>query len=110
MKFIFLSGFSGSGKDTVADELVSFGYVKYAFAQPIKENVAKILSIPVEWCSSQEKKATHKTMNGMTLREYIIDVAEREKEGPRSLGKKSGAANQIFYSQASRLFRLAQFT
>ena len=102
MKFIFLSGFSGSGKDTVADQFVLMGYVKYAFAQPIKENVANVLSIPVEWCSSQEKKATHKTMNGMTLREYIIDVAERErKKDPEVWAKR--VAQQIKYSTAKQV-------
>lgn len=102
MKFIFLSGFAGSGKDTVADQIVSMGYVKYAFAQPIKENVADLLSIPIEWCSDQEKKASYKTTNGMTLREYIIDVAERErKKDPEVWAKKT--AQQIKYSTAKQI-------
>jgi len=102
MKFIFLSGFAGSGKDTVADQLVSMGYVKYAFAQPIKESVSNVLSIPLEWCSDQEKKATYKTTNGLTLREYIIDVAERErKKDPEVWAKK--IAQQIKYSTAKQI-------
>jgi dephospho-CoA kinase len=102
MKFIFLSGFAGSGKDTVADQLVSMGYVKYAFAQPIKQSVANTLSIPVEWCSDQDKKATYKTTSGMTLREYIIDVAERErKKDPEVWAKK--IAQQIKYSTAKQV-------
>lgn len=102
MKFIFLSGFAGSGKDTVADQLALMGYVKYAFAQPIKETVAKTLSIPVEWCSDQEKKATYITMSGMTLRECLIDVAERErKKDPEVWAKK--IAQQIKYSTAKQI-------
>ena len=54
MKFIFLSGFSGSGKDTVADLIVhEFNYVKYTFAYPIKESVSTALGIPTAWCSDQ---------------------------------------------------------
>jgi dephospho-CoA kinase len=102
MKFIFLSGFAGSGKDTVADELVTMGYMKYAFAQPIKETVSKILSIPIEWCSDQEKKATYKTSSGIKLREYIIDVAEKErKKDPEVWAKK--IVQQIKYSTAKNI-------
>lgn len=98
MKFVFLSGFSGSGKDTVADILVKdFNYVKYAFAQPIKESVSTALSIPTAWCSDQEKKATFKTAKGLTLREHIIQVAERERaRDPEVWAKK--IVQQIKYS------------
>ena len=78
MKFIFLSGFSGSGKDTVADLIVhEFNYVKYTFAYPIKDSVSTALGIPTAWCSDQEKKSTYMTPKGLTLREHIIQVAER---------------------------------
>lgn len=80
MKFIFLSGFSGSGKDTVADLLVKdHGYVKYSFAEPIKETVSTNLSIPTAWCSDQDKKANYITSKGITLRQHLILIAERER-------------------------------
>jgi predicted kinase len=98
MKFIFLSGFSGSGKDTVADQLVKdYNYVKFAFAQPIKDSVSTALAIPTAWCSDQEKKATYKTAKGLTLREHIIQVAERERaRDPEVWAKK--VVQQIKYS------------
>ena len=98
MKFIFLSGFSGSGKDTVADLIVdNFNYVKYTFAYPIKESVSTALGIPTAWCSDQEKKATYMTPKGLTLREHIIQVAERERaRDPQVWAKK--VVQQIKYS------------
>ena len=43
MPIIGLSGYKGSGKDTVADFLCEkYGFIKYGFADPIKE-IAKIM-------------------------------------------------------------------
>lgn len=56
MTLIGLTGFKGSGKDTVARFLVQQGgFKRYAFADPLKEAVAAMLRWPVEALHSEAK-------------------------------------------------------
>ena len=78
---ILLSGWSQSGKDSVAKILVeSYDFQRFAFADPIKEDVAASHKIPVEWCHDQKKKAELLGDTGRTLREEIIRVAEGARQ------------------------------
>ena len=74
---VLLSGWSQSGKDSVAKILVeSYTFQRFAFADPIKEEVASAHKIPLEWCHDQKKKAELLEGTDKTLREEIIRVAE----------------------------------
>ena len=77
---VLLSGWSQSGKDSVAKILVeSYTFQRFAFADPIKEEVAAAHKIPLEWCHDQKKKSELLGSTGRTLREEIIRVAENER-------------------------------
>ncbi len=83
---ILIAGWAHAGKDSVAKILVeSYEFQKVAFADPIKQQVARDLEIPLEWCYDQEKKASLLPNNPeRTLREELIRVAE----GARSTDKE----------------------
>jgi dephospho-CoA kinase len=75
MKIILLAGFAGSGKDTVASILVNQkGYTRFAFADPIKEEMAAELNQPLELFHSVEGKKQF--VLGKTLREHCISHGE----------------------------------
>jgi hypothetical protein len=98
---ILISGWAHAGKDSVAKILVeSYDFQKIAFADPIKQQVARDLDIPLEWCYDQERKAALLPNNSeRTLREELICVAEAaratDKEvWARSIGEKIQKAIQ----------------
>lgn len=78
----------------------SYDFQKIAFADPIKQQVARDLDIPLEWCYDQERKAALLPNNSeRTLREELICVAEAaratDKEvWARSVGEKIQKAIQ----------------
>lgn len=72
MYVLFLSGWSGAGKDTVAFLLERlYGFQRVAFADPLKEIVANELEVPVALLHTQEGKAT-RLPNGETIRDVLI--------------------------------------
>lgn len=72
MFILFLSGWSGAGKDTVAFLLEKlYNLQRVAFADPLKEIVADELGVPVTVLHTQEGKAT-KLANGETIRDVLI--------------------------------------
>jgi hypothetical protein len=92
---IMISGWAHSGKDSVAKTLVeSYDFQKLAFADPIKQQVAKEQSIPLEWCYDQVKKSGPLESDpSRTLRDELIRVGEEaRKEDPdvwaRQIGEK----------------------
>jgi hypothetical protein len=87
---VLLAGWSQSGKDSVAKILVeSYEFERFAFADPIKEEVATNHTIPLEWCHDQKKKAELLGSTGRTLREEIIRVAEEaRRDDPGCWAKK----------------------
>ena len=98
---ILISGWVHAGKDSVAKILVeSYEFQKIAFADPIKQQVARDLEIPLEWCYDQERKAALLPNNPeRTLREELIRVAEgartTDKEiWARAVGEKIQKAIQ----------------
>ena len=68
---LLLSGWSGAGKDTVADFLTRYGFTKLAFADSLKEIVAKEFQFPLEWTKTQEGKRTI-LPSGKSVRELLI--------------------------------------
>jgi hypothetical protein len=98
---LLISGWAHAGKDSVAKILVeSYDFQKIAFADPIKQQVARDLEIPLEWCYDQERKAALLPNNSeRTLREELIRVAEAaratDKEiWARAVGEKIQRAIQ----------------
>lgn len=76
-----LSGWAGSGKDTTANYLVEHkGYTRMAFADVLKNHIAKTRNIPREWMDTLEGKS--RIVGDKTVREYLIQdgQAAREKD------------------------------
>jgi hypothetical protein len=72
MKVILLSGWSTSGKDTVGKILEKHHRaILFAFADVLKEIVAKEFMFPVGWAYTEEGKNTILS-NGKTIREMLI--------------------------------------
>lgn len=84
---ILISGWAHAGKDSVAKILVeSYEFQKVAFADPIKQQVARDLDIPLEWCYDQERKAALLPNNSeRTLREELIRVAEGARAADKEI-------------------------
>ena len=90
-----ISGWAHSGKDSVAKTLVeSYDFQKLAFADPIKQQVAREQGIPLEWCYDQVKKSGPLESDpSRTLREELIRVGEEARKGDpdiwaRQIGEK----------------------
>ena len=88
---ILISGWAHAGKDSVAKILVeSYDFQKIAFADPIKQQVARDLDIPLEWCYDQERKAALLPNNSeRTLREELICVAEAARATDKEVWARS---------------------
>jgi hypothetical protein len=88
---ILISGWAHAGKDSVAKILVeSYDFQKIAFADPIKQQVARDLDIPLEWCYDQERKAALLPNNSeRTLREELIRVAEAARATDKEVWARS---------------------
>ena len=72
MFILFLSGWSGAGKDAAASILQHrYGFQRLAFADPLKLIVADELGVPLEMLHTQEGKST-KLPNGETIRDVLI--------------------------------------
>lgn len=84
---ILISGWAHAGKDSIAKILVeSYDFQKIAFADPIKQQVARDLDIPLEWCYDHEKKASFLPNNSeRTLREELIRVAESARASDKEI-------------------------
>ena len=82
MKIILLSGWAGSGKDTVADYLVTkHGYKKFAFATPLKDLAAEVYKFPRELADSQDGKRQlwRVGYSKKTIRQILLHVARIDK-------------------------------
>lgn len=101
MKIVLVSGFAGAGKDTFANVLCKHkGYRRFAFADPIKEQIAESLDVNLQWLHSPVGK--QKVVAGKTLRQHCIDLGESErKKDPEVWGKQ--IAQQIQESNCEKV-------
>jgi dephospho-CoA kinase len=75
---ILLSGWAGSGKDTVAEILVNdHGFQRFAFADPLKEDVSRRTGIPIAIFHDPEHKDLPWSgrRDGKSPRDLLIDRA-----------------------------------
>jgi hypothetical protein len=77
MFIILISGYSGSGKDTLADLFLPMGFKKYAMADSLKTFTAERHGFSFALTQSQEGKATiiksTLTHKEVTVRQLLID-------------------------------------
>lgn len=101
MKIVLVTGWVGSGKDTFANVLVKHkGYRRFAFADPIKEQIAAEHNVPLELLHTQSGKQT--VVNGKTLRQHCIDLGEsKRREDSEHWGKQ--IAKQIKESRCEKV-------
>lgn len=82
MILLLLNGWSGAGKDAVAGLLQERGFQRLAFADPLKEIVAKELGLPLDTLHSQEGKQ-RMLPSGKTVRQMLIQRGqELRKDNP----------------------------
>jgi hypothetical protein len=82
MRIIILTGWSESGKDTVADILVdNYGFTKYAIADPLKDLCSELYGFPRELADTQEGKRTLWTVGykTKTIRELLLETAKLDR-------------------------------
>lgn len=80
---VMLSGWMGSGKDTVGNYLCNtFGMKRLAFADALKTKLSTEYNIPIEWMYSEQGKATFVDRYQKTVRQLLIDfgMGERAKD------------------------------
>lgn len=73
-----LSGYVGSGKDTVGNALE--GYQRLAFADTLKEDCSKIYNIDITYFYDREKKDKMYEEIGMKPRELLIMHATQKRK------------------------------
>lgn len=79
MKIIWLSGFAGAGKDTVASILVKkYDYHRVAFADHLKDFTAELYGFDRALCDTNEGKKTV-VLNGNTVRDLLIKESAEAK-------------------------------
>lgn len=91
MIVILLSGWSGSGKDTVGQILqTKWSLYQTAFAKPLKQMICEEFSIPFEWTQTQEGKQKKDPRTQKTVRELLVQRGQEiraEKNDPGYFGK-----------------------
>lgn len=86
MKILLLSGWSNSGKSTVAEILSErHGAKVFAFADALKKIVAEEFQFPFQWTQTQEGKQ-RLAPNGKTVRELLIQRGQEIRAEKNDLG------------------------
>jgi hypothetical protein len=82
MKVIALTGWSGAGKDTLADILAMQGCVRFAFAEPLKDLASKLFGFPRDWADTQEgkRKLWRVGYTEKTIRDILLTLAKLDRE------------------------------
>jgi hypothetical protein len=87
MKVYLLSGWSGSGKDTLGRILIErYNFQRFAFADVLKEMVAAEFGFPVEWAHTETGKQTVISDAGKTVRQLLIQRGQEIRNEKGDLG------------------------
>jgi hypothetical protein len=87
MKIYLLSGWSGSGKDTVGSILIqTYGFQRFAFADILKQMVATEFGFPVELAHTEAGKNTVISSTGKTVRQLLIQRGQEIRNEKGDLG------------------------
>lgn len=86
MKIVLLSGYSQSGKSTVANLLTErYGAIQFAFADELKAIVAEEYSIPLSLTQTQEGKQQMLSC-GLRVRDVLIKRGQEIRAEKQDLG------------------------
>jgi len=69
-----LTGYKGSGKDTVADHLVEYGFVRWSFADKLREVCSDVFNIPMNYFTDRDLKEKKIEKFNMSPREILIHI------------------------------------
>lgn len=80
-KIVLLNGPAGSGKDTIAQKMIAFGYEQCEFKESLFEIAYKVSGVcPFVWHSRYEDRVLKETpweaLGGLTQRELLIKISE----------------------------------
>lgn len=81
-QLIFITGYAGSGKDTIGNYLVkNYDFKKYAFADILKKRFCLLYNIPLYLLYTQKGKKKIMNINGvnLSLREHLIIYAQHQR-------------------------------
>ena len=83
VEVVLLCGWSGSGKDFIADCFTHYGFSKLSFACELKKIVAMKYNIPIEMTYTQEGKRQRVEGTEKTVRDLLIQEGQeiRSKKG-----------------------------
>ncbi len=84
MRILMLSGYAGSGKDTLGAGLVrQRGYTRVCIASGLKKIAAERMCFPLEWCESLEGKRkpilVDSGRKSTTVRDLLIKIGTHER-------------------------------
>ena len=79
-RIIWLSGWAGAGKDTIAAFLGNFGYTRVAFADSLKDIVAETYGFQRCLCDTHEGKNMIISSAALTVRQILIKESAAAKE------------------------------
>jgi dephospho-CoA kinase len=82
MKVIALTGWSGSGKDTLGQILAQQGCALFAFAAPLKDTASELFGFPRGWADTQMGKRTAWRVgyDTLTIRDILLRFAKLDRE------------------------------
>lgn len=78
MKFVLLTGYAGSGKDTVGSVFQNYGFKRYAVADMLKYYSSEKHGFPFSLTQTQEGKSS--LFNNKSVRQYLIEDAALKKQ------------------------------
>lgn len=79
MEIIALSGFKRAGKDTAARALVRVGYVRVAFADPVREDIFEMYP-PARELPDAQKDTPQAVLGGKSLRMLLVEHGMKMRE------------------------------
>ena len=80
MRIVWLSGWAGAGKDTIAGIFKKYGYTRVAFADSLKDIVSETYGFERCLCDTPEGKNMIISSAALTVRQILIKESAAAKE------------------------------